>query len=207
MKQVSSLKGRLGWQGLKAEEYRDEGPFVVSSAHLDNFAIDWDTCPHVSAERYDLDSNIQLCEGDVLLMKDGAALGKLAYIDHLPDRACLNSHLLLFRPISIHQLATYISSFLFFMMRTNYFQKHITLHATGSTFAGISQEKIGNYLVALPPLEEQTAIIRFLEAETTKFDTLTAEAQLAIDLLQERRTALISAAVTGQIDVRQQPRN
>jgi type I restriction enzyme S subunit len=38
--------------------------------------------------------------------------------------------------------------------------------------------------------------------ETTKFDTLTAEAQHAIDLLQERRTALISAAVTGQIDVR-----
>jgi type I restriction enzyme S subunit len=42
-----------------------------------------------------------------------------------------------------------------------------------------------------------------LENEVTKFDTLTVEAQRAIDLLQERRTALISAAVTGQIDVRE----
>ena len=42
----------------------------------------------------------------------------------------------------------------------------------------------------------------FGPAETAKLDTLTAEAQRAIDLLQERRTALISAAVTGQIDVR-----
>ena len=42
----------------------------------------------------------------------------------------------------------------------------------------------------------------FGPAETAKFDTLTAEAQRAIALLQERRTALISAAVTGQIDVR-----
>jgi type I restriction enzyme S subunit len=46
--------------------------------------------------------------------------------------------------------------------------------------------------------------MQFLTDETSKFDALTAEAQRAIDLLQERRTALISAAVTGQIDVRQQ---
>ena len=61
--------------------------------------------------------------------------------------------------------------------------------------------------IALPPTDEQSAIVRYLDSELAKFDTLTAEAQRAIDLLQERRTALISAAVTGQIDVRQQPRN
>ena len=51
------------------------------------------------------------------------------------------------------------------------------------------------------------AIAAYLTKELLKFDTLTAEAQRAIDLLQERRTALISAAVTGQIDVRQHPKN
>jgi type I restriction enzyme S subunit len=202
MKHISSLKGRLGWQGLKAEEYRDEGPFVVSSAHFNNFSIDWDSCPHVSGERYNLDSNIQLCEGDVLLMKDGAALGKLAYIDHMPDRACLNSHLLLFRPVLVNQCITYIPKFLFFFMRTEYFQKHITLYSTGTTFAGISQEKIGSYRMALPPLKEQNAIVKFLEVEIAKFDTLIVEAQRTTELLQERRSALISAAVTGKIDVR-----
>ena len=54
----------------------------------------------------------------------------------------------------------------------------------------------------LPPADEREQIVAFLEKETAKFNTLTAEAQSAIDLLQERRTALISAAVTGQIDVR-----
>lgn len=56
--------------------------------------------------------------------------------------------------------------------------------------------------VILPPEEEQHAILSFIAKQLTCFDTLTAEAQRAIDLLQERRTALISAAVTGQIDVR-----
>jgi type I restriction enzyme S subunit len=53
-----------------------------------------------------------------------------------------------------------------------------------------------------PPLEEQQEIERYLRIEAAKLDTLTAEAEDAIDLLQERRTALISAAVTGKIDVR-----
>jgi type I restriction enzyme S subunit len=56
--------------------------------------------------------------------------------------------------------------------------------------------------VILPPVDEQQAILSFIADQTSRFDTLTAEAQRAIDLLQERRTALISAAVTGQIDVR-----
>jgi type I restriction enzyme S subunit len=61
--------------------------------------------------------------------------------------------------------------------------------------------------VPVPPYSEQREIVAFLDRETAKFDALTAEAQRAIDLLQERRTALISAAVTGQIDVRQQPQS
>ncbi len=54
-----------------------------------------------------------------------------------------------------------------------------------------------------PPSKSRRRSSPCLDAETARFDTLTAEAQRAIDLLQERRTALISAAVTGQIDVRE----
>ncbi len=56
--------------------------------------------------------------------------------------------------------------------------------------------------VFLPPEREQLDVVSFITDQSSRFDTLTAEAQRAIDLLQERRTALISAAVTGQIDVR-----
>ncbi|MDQ1260745.1 MAG: type restriction enzyme subunit, partial [Pseudomonadota bacterium] len=66
----------------------------------------------------------------------------------------------------------------------------------------MNQEKTKEIWIALPPREEQTAIAAFLDRETAKLDTLMAEARTAIILLQERRTALISAAVTGQIDVR-----
>jgi type I restriction enzyme S subunit len=74
--------------------------------------------------------------------------------------------------------------------------------ATGSTALGIKGSKVVQLRLCLPPLEEQRQMVSYLDAELAKLDTLTAEAQRAIDLLQERRTALISAAVTGQIDVR-----
>lgn len=66
----------------------------------------------------------------------------------------------------------------------------------------ISQERVRNGPILKPPQVEQEAIARFLAMRLGELDTLTAEAQRTIDLLQERRTALISAAVTGQIDVR-----
>jgi type I restriction enzyme S subunit len=63
-------------------------------------------------------------------------------------------------------------------------------------------EDLYGYRIALPSLSEQHAIVAHLDAATAQFDALTAEVERALALLQERRTALISAAVTGQIDVR-----
>ena len=80
----------------------------------------------------------------------------------------------------------------------------IELRATGASasMVNIPQSAILELTIGVPPFAEQCKINEALEDELAKIDTLTAEAQRAIDLLQERRTALISAAVTGQIDVR-----
>jgi len=71
-----------------------------------------------------------------------------------------------------------------------------------STIAHLTGEQLRKYRFPKPPFAEQVAIAAFLDTETAKFDALTKEASRAITLLQERRAALISAAVTGKIDVR-----
>ena len=75
--------------------------------------------------------------------------------------------------------------------------------SNASTIGIMNQEKTKDIWLAVPPRNEQSAITEFLDCETTKLDALTAEALLAIELLKERRSALISAAVTGKIDVRE----
>lgn len=66
----------------------------------------------------------------------------------------------------------------------------------------VSWEFMSGMILAMPPDGEQQTIAAFLDRETAKIDTLIAKARRTIDLLKERRTALISAAVTGKIDVR-----
>ena len=89
--------------------------------------------------------------------------------------------------------------FLFWWLDSNY--QSIRNLAGGDSRDGLNLELVGDIPMPVLPHPEQTAIAEFLDLETAKIDTLTAEAQSFIDLLQERRSALISAAVTGQIDV------
>jgi type I restriction enzyme S subunit len=76
------------------------------------------------------------------------------------------------------------------------------LIANPGAVPSLNEGQIGNFALAKPPAEEQRAIATFIKVETTRIDSLTLEAQRGVDLLQERRSALISAAVTGKIDVR-----
>jgi len=83
-----------------------------------------------------------------------------------------------------------------------YLRPSLREHASSNTQDNLNEEKVRNLLAMLPPLPEQRTIAAFLDHETAKIDALIEEAKKAIELMKERRTALISAAVTGKIDVR-----
>jgi len=74
----------------------------------------------------------------------------------------------------------------------------------GSTKGAITCEQIANLKIPHPPLPEQAAIAAYLDLETAKLDALVGKVEAAVERLQEYRTALITAAVTGKIDVRKQ---
>jgi len=146
--------------------------------------------------------SLGIAMGDLLISRantrelvGGAAVAKKAYANLL---LCDKLYRLRFTP------GVCYSAFVALYLGTEMARGQIELAATGasSSMVNISQSTILELDLALPELQEQKSIVTFLEAESAKFDTLTIEAQRAIDLLQERRTALISAAVTGQIDVR-----
>ncbi len=81
----------------------------------------------------------------------------------------------------------------------------IELEATGASHSmlNISQSDIVNLPMQLPPVDEQRRLMTYLNSETAKADTLIAESERLIELARERRAALITVAVTGQVDVRE----
>ena len=74
----------------------------------------------------------------------------------------------------------------------------------GSTHQTIYMPDVGGFSTPVPPVPEQDEIVAFIRKETAAIDALTVKVRRAIDLLKEFRTALISAAVTGKIDVREE---
>ena len=91
---------------------------------------------------------------------------------------------------------------LLYLLLTDGFIKVVDSSTYGAKMPRANWDFIGNCIVPVPPLEEQKQIVAFLDKETTKINTLIEKCETAIELLKERRTALISAAVTGKIDVR-----
>lgn len=92
--------------------------------------------------------------------------------------------------------------FLYLWLEGNYERIRYESEGAGSTKGAITCSEIGAFPAILPPLEEQEQIICYVTERKKKFDGLVRKAISAIELMQERRTALISAAVTGKIDVR-----
>jgi restriction endonuclease S subunit len=109
------------------------------------------------------------------------------------------TELIVARPIASQTNSDYLHS----LFTSIVFRKNGEGHMYGAGGQKrVPDDFVRNFEIAFPPLAEQLSIATFLDTETEKFDTLTAEANHAIELLKERRSVLVSAAVTGKIDVR-----
>ena len=94
------------------------------------------------------------------------------------------------------------SEYLLHQLKSPLIKKQLDSLLIGSTFKRINVEDIRTFIVALPPHHEQSQIVQVLAGRTKDYDALVNDAESAIEPMKERRTALISAAVTGKIDVR-----
>jgi type I restriction enzyme S subunit len=188
-----TTSGPRGW----SEHVSEEGALFVQSGDLnDALEVEFAGSKRVQVANDTETARTLLCDGDVVVCITGAKTGNVAVCDTVPEAAYINQHLCLIRPS--HDI---LAAFLGVLLKSKLGQTYFEISQYGLK-QGLSLEDIKEAPVLLPPLAEQTAIVTHIKAETARFDNLTAEAQRAIDLLQERRTALISAAVTGQIDVR-----
>jgi len=142
-----------------------------------------------------------LKEGDLLFARRSLVFegsGKCSMVGVLPEPHIFESSIIRARPDKIKAIPT----FLFDFFLSVFSRSEILATTKQVTISGIDSQQIKSLTVLLPPILEQEKIIFYIAQETKKIDTLIQKSRHAIDLLKERRTALISAAVTGKIDVR-----
>lgn len=152
---------------------------------------------YIPEEKFSEMRRYQVMPGDVLVSVMGT-IGQAALVPDGVEPGIINPRLVLYRVIDEVINPRYLQVFL----NNPTSQKYFSLAAQGTTMDGLNMGSIGELCVAVPPSGEQKEILDFVDNEVGRIARLTIEAERAIDLLKERRSALIAAAVTGKIDVR-----
>ncbi|OXI22523.1 restriction endonuclease subunit S [Burkholderia sp. AU15512] len=134
--------------------------------------------------------------GDILISCVGT-FGKIAIVPENVERGIINPRL-----IRVRVGASLSGRYLEAVLRSSVVFEQFSMVSRGGTMDVINIGTLNAVTLAVPPMCEQEDLLAFLDEETSKLDQLKSEAGRAIDLLKERRSALISAAVTGKIDVR-----
>jgi type I restriction enzyme S subunit len=186
--------------GLRHWQFTGEGTRVICVTNITEYGIDFSRLEKfISNDEYNsIYSHFTVQRGDILLSSSGNSWGKVAIYDG-SERVILNTSTI---RLNESEGSPLNRDFLALMLQSDTVREQLGLAMTGSCQPNFGPTHLKGVMVAVPPRGEQAAIIAFVIREIEKIDALTAKANSAIDLLQERRTTLISAAVVGKIDVR-----
>lgn len=138
-----------------------------------------------------------LKKNDILFARSGATVGK-SYIFNEDIAACFAGYMIRFEP----KPSKVLPKFAYYVTFSKLYLNWIESNTIQATIQNVSAEKYNNFYFPLPCVNVQHEIVSFLEAEAKSIDLTITKTQTSMDKLKEYRTALISACVTGKLDVR-----
>jgi type I restriction enzyme S subunit len=196
---VSKLSQKItnGYVGPTRDILVPEGVPYVQATHIKKGKVNFDAAYFVRQPWSDAHAKSILVKGDVLIVQTGAGTGDIGLVTENEDG--FNCHaLIIVQPIKNVISGDYLSM----AFQSQYGYSVLYSIRTGGMHPHLNCGEVQFVKIPVPPVEEQRQIIEHIIQQLHKFDTLVDRQLLAIELMKERRTALISAAVTGKIDVR-----
>ncbi|GHY49494.1 restriction endonuclease subunit S [Vibrio cholerae] len=199
---------RLGFHTLKigsgktpkggAEVYQKEGVLFLRSQNVydDGLRISESESVYISESIHDEMRTTKVFGGDILLNITGGSIGRTCLVPLEFIEANVNQH------VCIIRVPDCLREFISMVLKSTPIKEQIGAIQTGGNREGLNFEQISKFSFALPPESERDEIVQSVKTSLAKLDALEEQSNRAIKFMQERRTALISAAVTGKIDVR-----
>lgn len=199
-----NIRTRKGF-AFSAADFSDEGAAVVKASDIKNHSIN-EPSTFIGFEFLKKTPNAILKKGNLVLSTVGStpdvknsAVGQIGCVPEHLDGALLNQNTVIFEPAD----SKVTSEYLFFALLTTAYRDHLDLNAHGTANqASLSLSDMLSFYIPLPSLDEQKAISSELSRVFENVKALERESESLVGFLTERRSALISAAVTGKIDVR-----
>lgn len=193
LKFCSYIRARLGWKGLKAEEYVEEGFPLLSAFNIVNNKLIFENLNYINQYRYDESPEIQLQINDILLVKDGAGIGKCAIIEDMPIQSTANGSLAV-----ISTNYRLVAKFLYYYFLSKIFQEYIDRLKDGMGVPHLFQADLKEIEIVIPNELEQKEIVGLLDHKCSEIDKTIEDKEKLIEKLTEYKKSLIYECVTGK---------
>lgn len=193
LKFCSYIRARLGWKGLKAEEYVEEGYPLLSAFNIVNSKLIFENLNFINQFRYDESPEIKLQTNDILLVKDGAGIGKCAIVENMPIPSTANGSLAV-----ISTNYRLVAKFLYYYFISTIFQAYIDRLKDGMGVPHLFQADLKEIQIVLPKDQEQKNIVEFLDKKCSEIDKTIEDKEKLIEKLVEYKKSLIYECVTGK---------
>lgn len=199
LKQIAEAFGRIGYRGYTTEDIvgEDEGAITISPSNMKGNYMTFENCTYISWDKYEESPEIKIYNDDILMVKTGSTYGKVGIVKDLNKKATINPQVLVLKNVKVNP------DYLYNLLRTNYMQYQVETNVIGSTIPTISQTKILNFSLPLPPNDEIEVIMNYIQDQMNIIDKTIKLIETQIKNIQTYRQSLISEAVTGKIDVRE----
>ena len=193
LRHIGHARNGLTYSPEDVVDFSDSATLVLRSSNIQKARISLEDNVYVEKR---IPEALRVREGDLLICsRNGsrALIGKNALIPKELDGQSFGAFMMVFR--------SGVNEFIYWVLNSPIFDYQSSTFLT-ATINQLTNENLGGMLAPFPPSAEQAEIVLFLTEKSQEIDILISEVQGGVELLYERRSALISAAVTGKIDVR-----
>ncbi|HAT73638.1 MAG: Restriction modification system DNA specificity domain-containing protein [Candidatus Moranbacteria bacterium GW2011_GWF2_36_839] len=174
----------------------------IGGEHIFNGKIKFKENKYITQEYYNSLHKGKIKSGDILLVKDGATIGKIGIAQELREKMAVNEHVYLIRSGWRTE-----QKFLYYLLFSPEIQSLISLETRGSAQGGLNTTFTSNIFNTFPPKKDQQKIANFLDEKVELIEKIVQKKKQLIDLLKEKRTAVINQAVTNGLNPNAEMKN
>ena len=165
---ISTIYGRIGFRGYTVADIveKGEGAIALSPTNIDSNCLTYEKDnTYISTYKYEESPEIKIFAGDIIFVKTGSTVGKVAFVDNIIDRTTLNPQLVVLKQVKCNPY------FLYLLMAAPCFQKHIKRITVGGAVPTLSQNEMGRIGITLPPNAEQDRISALFKLLNYRIET------------------------------------
>ena len=155
--------------------------------------MNYDNCTYISWDKYEESPEIQIANGDILLVKTGSSFGKCAYVCNLPQEATINPQFVVLKYILCNP------RFLTYILQSGYARRNYDEFVLGTAIPTFTQIVLGGMYIPLPSIQEQQRIVNAIEQWSALIDTLETTKENLQTSITQTKSKILDLAIHGRL--------